>query len=154
MPTFYKKQNRAWTVFFFVYVFAVFSGAGIFFQKNSQPQFYYQALAGFSTFFLIHYLLNVLAIMLDMVAVIPFYNFIKPDSMVTTLRYFSPDTWKWLFAIRIALLLVGHSYDHKQLQAVLRDDLLVSAYVLILLAILYAPSYFTNFVFAYRQEKN
>jgi hypothetical protein len=154
MPTLYKKPHGAWNVLFFIYVFAVFNGAGIFFPNNSQPQFYYQALAGFSTFFLIHYLLNVLAIMLDIVAIIPFYNFIKPDSMAITKRYFSPDTWKWLFAIRIALLLVGHSYDHKQLQAVLRDDLLISASVLILLAILYAPSYFTNFVFAYRQEKN
>lgn len=153
MPTIYKKPNWSWNVLFFVYVFAVFNGAGLFFQDNSQPQFYYQALAGFSSFFLIHYLLNVLAILLDVIAIIPFYNFIKPDSMETTKRYFSPDIWKWIFALRIALLLVGHSYDHKQLQAILRDDLLISASVLNLLAILYAPSYYTNFIFAYRQEK-
>lgn len=154
MPTIYKKPNWTWTALFFIYVFSVFNGAGAFFQKNSHPQLYYQTLVSFNYFFLIHYLLNVLALILDIIAIIPFYNFIKPDSAATIKRYFSSSIWKWLFALRLALLIVGHSFDQKQIQAVVRDDLWVSISVLNLLVLLYAPSYFTNFVFAFRQEKN
>jgi len=150
----YKKPSWLWAVFFFLYVFVTFNVTASFFEKNSPSQIYYQVLIGFNTFFVLHYLFNTLALILDIIAIIPFYNYIKPQATVITARYFSSGIWKWLLALRIGLLVVGRSYDFKQIQSIYRDDLLITFILITGMILLYAPSYYANFIFAYRQEKS
>ena len=149
----YKKPSWPWNAFFLVYVFVVFNVSTLFFEENSAPQIYYQILVGFNSLFLVNYLLHVLAIIFDIIAIIPFYNYIKPESAILTSRYFSSWVWKWLLAIRVGLLVVGHSYDYKQLQSIYLDNYLITFIAASLSILLYAPSYYANFIIAYRQEK-
>ncbi len=149
-----KKRSWLWTVLFWIYLFAVLSNAIVFFNPQAPINIYYQILLGFSNIFLIGYLLNLLAIIFDLLAVVPFYNFLNPLKHRIGQKSISSGTWKWFFVIRFALIFVGHAYAFKEIQAILHDDRFVTLAVINLMLLFYAPSYWANFILIYQQSKS
>ncbi len=142
-----KNRSWLWTVLFWMYFFATLSNAIVFFNPQSPINLYYQILLGFTNIFLIPYLLNLLAIIFDLLAIAPFYNFLNPSKHRIGEKSISLGTWKWFFVIRFALLFVGHTYALKEIQAVLHDDRWVALAIVNLMLLFYVPSYFANFLF-------
>jgi hypothetical protein len=111
---------------------------------------YHQILLGFNIHFLIPYLLTVLAIIFDILALIPFYNFLNPVKHRLGLNTISPKTWKWFFAIRFTLIFVGHPYEFKQLQAIVHDDSLLTIAVINMILLFQGPSHIATFLYTSR----
>lgn len=145
-----KKPSWLWTVLFFFYLTAVVSNTTLFLNPESPTLLYHQILLGFNIHFLIPYLLNVLTIIFDILALIPFYNFLNPHKHRLGLDSLSPKTWKWLFAIRFALIFVGHPYEFKQMQAIVHDDFLLTIAVLNIILLFQGPSYIATFLYTSR----
>ncbi len=148
-----KSRNWLWTVLFWLYLFAVLSNAIVFFNPQAPINIYYQILLGFTNIFLIPYLLNLLAILFDLLAVVAFYNFLNPSKHGIGEKSISPQSWKWFFIIRLSLVFVGHAYAFKEIQAILHDDRWVTLAVVNLMLLFYAPSYLASFLFIF-QHKN
>lgn len=146
----HKKPSWLWIVLFFFYLIGVVSNTTLFLSPDSPTRMYHQILLGFNIHFLIPYLLNVLAIIFDILALIPFYNFLNPDKHRLGLNTISPKTWKWFFAIRFALIFVGHPYEIKQLQATLHNDFLLTAAIVNIILLSQGPSYVATFLYTHR----
>ncbi|MCB9771291.1 MAG: hypothetical protein H6754_01905 [Candidatus Omnitrophica bacterium] len=146
-----KKPSWFWTIFLLLYVFACVSGGFYFLQPSSPPRLYYTILISFDSVFLVGYLLNIVAVLFDILAIIPFYCFLKPTHAVHIERFFSRKTWQWFFLFRIILIFVGHNFDVKQIQALFHTDIRIALSVINIILILHLPSYITTFLYAFRQ---
>ncbi len=147
-----KKQNWAWAFLFWLYLFTVLSNTVVFFNPQSPTTIYHQILIGFDLIFLIPYLLNLLAIIFDILAIMPFYNFLYPRKNLIGTKHISLTAWRWFFAIRFILIFIGHTYEMKQTQAILNNDIFVALSILVIMLLLYGPSYYANFVLAYQNK--
>ena len=145
-----KKPSWLWIILFFLYLIAVVSNTVIFFNPESPTYLYYRILLGFNIVFLVPYLLNVLSIIFDILALIPFYNFLNPAKHRVGVDLVSAQAWKWLFAIRFVLIFVGHPYGLKTLQSMLHSDWILSVAVGNILLLFQGPSYISTFIYAYR----
>lgn len=148
-----RRPLWIWNIFFLLYLFAVVSNTAVFFHNESPTKIYYEILLGFDVFFLIPYLLNFLAVLFDILALIPFYNFLDPIKHKLLEKSISAATWKWFFTIRLTLLLFGHAYDMKQLQALAQEGWGIPLAVLSVLFIFQAPSHIAIFIYSYRRQK-
>ncbi len=147
-----KKLRWLWTLFFWLYLFTVLSNTIVFFNPQSPIKIYYQILLGFNTVFLIPYLLNLLAVILDILAIIPFYNFLDHQKHLIGCKSISPNSWTWFFAIRFALIFVGRSYEIKEIQSLLQNDVVVTLCILSSLIFLEGPSHLAVFLYAYQEQ--
>ncbi len=108
---------------------------------------------GFDVSFMIPYLSSILAVILDILIVVPFYNFLNPAKHQWGLKHISQNTWKVIIVIRFILIFIGHDYDLKQIQAMIYHDLQVSLSIVNILLLLYAPSYLASFIYVFHDLK-
>lgn len=148
-----KKLHWLWLVLFALYLLTVSANVSAFFHPDSAAKLYYRILIGFNNIFLIPYLLSVLVLILDVLALVPFYNYLDPVRNTVGAKVISAQGWKWFFAVRFALAFVGHPYDLKQLQAIFRNDVWAGLAVLNILFVFYGPSHFAAFFYAYNRQK-
>lgn len=149
-----KKTKWFWTFLFWLYLFTISSNTIVFFNPQSPTKIYYQILLSFNTIFLIPYLLNLLAIILDILAVFPFFNYLNPQKNFIWEKHISTNFWKWFFAIRLSLLFLGRSFESKELQSILHNDIRVTLTIIIAMLIIEGPSHIAVFLFAHRQKSN
>ena len=147
-----KELYWVWTLLFWLYLLTVLSNTAVFFNPESQTKIYYQTLVSFHAVFLIPYLLNWLSIILDICAIVPFYNFLNPVKHRIGKNSISPNTWKWFFGIRFALIFVGHNFESKELQSMTQNDFWLTLTVITSMALIEGPSHVAVFFYAYQQQ--
>jgi len=140
--------SKRWFCFIYFYLYTLMVGYFTmeFFRPHSAVNFYYQFLLAFKPYFLIPYFLHLLAIIVGLLSLAPFYSFL------TGIPSFSQQFARWLFFARLGLDLFGRSYDIKSLQALAYHNSLLpvifaAAYLLISLG-----SYWAHFMYAFRRR--
>jgi len=137
------KPNWPWKIFLLIYLLAAVTDVALFFRADNPAQTYYKILIGFQILAVVPFFLNALAVIFDVIAILPFWGFVERE------KIFTSHIWQWFFAVRLALLLTGHAYDYKEIQSLFHQDLKVALSVINITLIIHTPSYLANFFYAF-----
>jgi hypothetical protein len=142
-----KKANDTpgwiWKVFFLIYLFVAVSNSSLFFRSEGPIQTYYKILIGFQNLWIFAFLLNALAVIFDVLAILMFWAFVENKPLL------SARTWKYFFVLRFAFFVTGHAYDFKAIQSLMHHDLWVAISAANFMLIIQAPSYIANYLYAF-----
>lgn len=140
------KDQWAWYVYFVIYLAIVLSNTVYFFSWKNQIFWYYQVLMAVDIWFLYPYLLNALAIILNIVTLIPLALLIRGIYIL------SPRFWGYFMFLRILLEFFGKSFEIKFLQSLFYQDRVAVWASLGMLITLTLPSYIGLFLYAFRRN--
>ena len=136
-----------WGIFFLVYFVSTFLGATYFFYYESSMYQYYQILIAFDIYFLIPYVLNAAAVLLNALSLIPFYGFLFKIDIL------SKDFWKYILLARILADLTGHAYEWKLIKSLVRYDLQVALGFVSIAVMINLTSYLALFLYAFPKKQ-
>jgi len=109
---------------------------------------YYRALVAFDVIFLVPYYLNLLSVLTNLLAIFPLYSYIQRTPT------FSAQFCRWLFGCRLALDILGRSYESHLLKAASYQShrlvwLVLGAFILCVL-----PSYWAILRYGFQEEND
>lgn len=140
------KPSWVWHIFFYLFMVSAGTDAIQFFRPDSPQQMYYKILWSFNSWSIFLFLANALAIILNLLAVVPFVCFLENQT------FLSRRFWQGHFVARLLLLGCGYSYALKEFQSYHHQQPTLSLSIALTAAILYLPSYIATFLYAFKRK--
>ena len=139
---------KRWFWYAYFYLYAVMAGYFTveFFRPGSAVNLYYGFLLAFRPHFLVPYFLHLLAILVNLLSLAPFYSFF------TRIPLFSRSFARWLFVARLGLEVFGRSYDIKGLQALSHQSPMVPLIIGAVYILFSSGSYWAHYRYAFRRD--
>lgn len=141
------KALWIWKVYFLIYFLIVTVDIGTFFSPESPKNIYYQVLIAFDSLFIVPFLLNALAVILDVLSLVPFYGFIEG------IAFLSKKFWRLVFMTRLVLALWGHSYDFQLIRSLSHENINNALAFVAVAILLNIPSYAAMFLYAFQKDE-
>lgn len=142
-----KKTRWPWKVYFFFWVYSVFSNIIIALYPASPINQYYKILIIFRARYWIQYSLYQSAIVIEAFSLIPLFLFVFHKKCL------SPWVWQTLFFLRIIFLISGHSYEWMMIKSYFHLDLRLAIASASTIVVLLFPSFFGHFLYAFQSKK-
>lgn len=140
----FKKTNIFWLgYFYFFFIFSI-AQAAAFFGTDSPSQFYYAVLYSFNNIFAFDYSLNVMQVLLNIFHLAPLYFFIYKKWTN------KQELFRYLLAFRLLFDILGHSWEANFLAGIYQLKPILCYILLAGLALLYLPSYYACYVYAFK----
>jgi len=143
-----KKVNWIWALYFLIYFLAILFSASPLLDPTSEIRFYYRVLIAFNPLFLFTFLLNVLAVTLNVISLLPFYGFVFHRN------FCSQNFWRYFLVLRLACDVLGHSYEFKFIQSMFYHNVSAGVHLVIVTLIWNIPSYVALYLYAFRRKNN
>jgi len=98
-------QKFVWKICFLVYAFFTATNVIYFFEPESPSILYYHIMMAWDSWFVIFYILNIAAILLSVLALVPFWGFLY-DRFLLSRRF-----WIYFFWARLFLEFHGRAFE-------------------------------------------
>jgi len=142
------RRHWVWELYFVLISLIVLREAVAFFHMESRIHLYFYILYHFNPIFYFQYGINIAQIGMNIFQLLPLVLFIYgiPTKHLKTLQI--------LFWIKIALDLLGNSYEKIQIKAIFYSDPLSALLVVMAAIAIYIPSYMAWYWYAFKLAPN
>ena len=139
-------ENWPWKIYTVLFSLVVIGNLTSILSEDSFLYTYYHILLAFRKEYTLLYYLALTSAFVNLIALVPL--------ILYTLRinFLPPRLWQWLFTLRLAFDLFGHSYELKQIRSFFAADVIQGILVLIPLILTFFPSYIALYKYAFRRE--
>lgn len=130
-----KKPSWIWYIYFIIYCGVTAYQIEQFSDSNSKISTYYHILIAYNLSYIIHYLRNALSVILNALAVISFYLFLRQT------RWLTNSFWRGFLGFRFLSDMTGRIYEIKTLKSLFYQDIGLGKDITLLVVMLVLPSY-------------
>ena len=141
-----KNGNWIWILHLFFYFIVVILNTTLFFSSDSSVTMYHRILIAIDGGFALGYILNALAVILTVLAIVPFYCYIFKRQVLSQIF------WQWFFIARLAADITGRPYEMKILKSMFYHDQRVGLNLALFIFFLFLPSYIALFSYAFKRK--
>ncbi len=142
-----RKIPLKWIIYFFGISFVLTGYFSSLLNENSDIYTYYHILMAFNNNCAFFYYLNIISALLNTVALLPVYFYLKRKSVG------KEYLWRTLFILTIAFNVAGHSFELNFIKSIFLDNVSAAVYLILVTIILFSPMIVAFFRYAFFRHK-